>query len=85
MLAADDLADWYELESVERAKQYVTAVMRMVTLKPKAVQLGGAAGESFVNDLAAHLELLKKAKEFVAAYRAGQNQVQYVDISRYRD
>lgn len=85
MLEAAEYADWRELRSVERARKFATAVNRMVALMPKAVQLGGNAGESFVNDLQAKLKLLDKAEAFISQYEAAQSQLVYEDLRYYRD
>lgn len=83
--AAWEYADWQELSSVERALSYITAVRRLIQLKPAKVDLPGAAGQSLTNDLSAHLALMKDAQKWVAAKRATANQYMWADTSYYRD
>ena len=77
-------ADWKATGDLARAKLYSTAVRRLILLKPRSFQAGGAGGEALVNDLQVHMDLLKEAEKAISNANMIASQQSFVDFTCYR-
>lgn len=78
-------ADYAEVNSVDRALKYVTALRKLIVGLPKTASYGGGQGEMVIQDQQARALELKRAEDFITRKRLAATQSMYFDTRHFRD
>lgn len=78
-----EYADWFETNSVERAKKFITAIKRLIN-RAEQFTLAGTGGESARFNLVALRDEAREAMAFVGKRRATAGYM-YGDLTYFRD